>query len=559
MILKIKCLILSTLIFNTVNSFPQFTITKSNDDLFPLSIIHVNDFHARFEEVDPWGGPCKSGSQCVGGYSRVVYKIKELKEIRKDKNPIYLDAGDNFQGTLWYNIGRWNVTQEFLNYLPADAITIGNHEFDNDIEGLVPFLEALKAPVVVANIDDSKEPTIHNLYNKSVVIEKSGRKIGIIGVILESTNEISNTGKLIFLNESISVKEEAEILKSKGVNIVIVLSHCGYDVDQIIAKNVGPDVDVIVGAHSHTFLYSDSQLPGPDKPRGPYPTLVTQEDTNHTVLILQASAYSKYVGDLTVYFDKKGIFQYFEGQPHYINSEVPKDPFIEKALKPWKSIIDTRGNELIGYTAVELTKSDCGSGECNLGNMFSDALVYEGLSLPVSNSNYWANASIAIANQDLTYSHLVTLSPFENKLEVLSIKGKYLLQALEHSVYSANHLSPLSCAIDNDEVNFNFRNMLQVSGMKIVYDLNKPDDQRVQSVLIRCWECQIPRYNKLEEDETYRIITTSFVADGGDGYSMIKENKFDTSEFSSDVEAVTNYVRHNSPITTGKEGRIRFV
>lgn len=68
---------------------------------------------------------------CIGGYARVVTKTKELLAEKASLNPIFLNAGDNFQGTLWYNIGRWNVTSQFLNMLDADAMTIGNHEFDH--------------------------------------------------------------------------------------------------------------------------------------------------------------------------------------------------------------------------------------------------------------------------------------------------------------------------------------------------------------------------------------------------------------------------------------------
>jgi 2',3'-cyclic-nucleotide 2'-phosphodiesterase (5'-nucleotidase family) len=89
-------------------------------ELFPLSIIHLNDIHARFDETNIYSNTCKKGDVCIGGYARVVTKVKELLERRP--NPIYLNAGDNFQGTLWYNIHRWNVTSEMLNLLPADAM-----------------------------------------------------------------------------------------------------------------------------------------------------------------------------------------------------------------------------------------------------------------------------------------------------------------------------------------------------------------------------------------------------------------------------------------------------
>lgn len=78
----------------------------------------------RFEETNERSIGCKPNGKCIGGYARGVHVIKSLLESRKNVNPVYLNAGDNFQGTLWYNIGRWNVTSQFLNMLKADAMVI---------------------------------------------------------------------------------------------------------------------------------------------------------------------------------------------------------------------------------------------------------------------------------------------------------------------------------------------------------------------------------------------------------------------------------------------------
>lgn len=142
--------VVSVLLFDRhliVNTFRISSVSK--DNLFPLSIIHINDFHAkyscfilkcfliiynqlnthflfekwnncRFEEFNFIGSTCKANETCIGGYARAVTVIKELKETRL--NPIYLNAGDNFQGSLWYTLGGWNVTSYFLNMLNADAI-----------------------------------------------------------------------------------------------------------------------------------------------------------------------------------------------------------------------------------------------------------------------------------------------------------------------------------------------------------------------------------------------------------------------------------------------------
>lgn len=117
------------------------------------------------------------------------------------------------------------------------------------------------------------------------------------------------------------MRREAAKLKADGVDIIIVLSHSGLDVDIEIAANCGPNVDVIVGGHSHTFLYTGSYAPGPDTPRGDYPTVVTQDD-GHKVYVVQASAYTKYLGDITFYFDEAGEILSYEGAPHYLDESV---------------------------------------------------------------------------------------------------------------------------------------------------------------------------------------------------------------------------------------------
>jgi len=108
-IFAINCVVLATSIAHA-------------QELFPVSIIHFNDMHARFDETNMFSNTCKASDECIGGYARVVTKVKELLASKAALNPIYLNAADNYQGTLWYNIFRWNVTSYFLNLLPADAM-----------------------------------------------------------------------------------------------------------------------------------------------------------------------------------------------------------------------------------------------------------------------------------------------------------------------------------------------------------------------------------------------------------------------------------------------------
>lgn len=144
-----------------------------------------------------------------------------------------------------------------------------------------------------------------------------------MGDVRPSTHSqtIASTGKLHFYDEAATVWAEADNLKAQGVDIIIVLSHSGMDVDLKIAELCGPNVDVIVGGHTHTFLYTGNDSPGPDKARGDYPSIVTQSN-GHKVYVVQASAYTKYLGDITFYFDDAGEILSYEGAPHYLDESV---------------------------------------------------------------------------------------------------------------------------------------------------------------------------------------------------------------------------------------------
>ncbi|XP_016971902.1 apyrase isoform X1 [Drosophila rhopaloa] len=524
---------------------------------FPVSIIHINDLHARFEATDTSGGTCDDGEACIGGYPRTVYTVRQLLREQAELNPIYINAGDSFQGTLWYNIGRWNVTQQLLNLQPADAMTLGNHEFDHGVEGVVPFLETVDTNMLVANMDCAHEPTMEGKYNKSMIIERSGRKIGLIGVILETTYDLANTGKVIFRNESDTIREEAQLLKAQGANIIIVISHCGYDVDKEIAANAGDWIDVIVGSHSHTFLYTGTP-PGPHNPAGDYPTEVVHS-SGHRVLIVQASAYARYVGNLIVYFDDNGDVLDFEGNPLYMDQSVPEDETVLQAMAPWQDVMEPFANRIVGQSRVFLEQSTCNRGECNLGNLFTDAILHAFVKDASYLGDSWSNVTIALTSPgtfrvpisvgNITYKQLFAMCPWQNRLIALTLQGKHILELLENGVASMN---PSSSSPRSSR-------LMQVSGLRVVFDLNASVGQRVSSVRVRCSKCQVPAYKPLDLEEKYRVVVMDYLANGKNGFGVISENAEDLEIGPFDLDALIDYMSAVGPITTGIEQRIQFI
>uniref|UniRef100_A0A182QET4 Apyrase n=1 Tax=Anopheles farauti TaxID=69004 RepID=A0A182QET4_9DIPT len=533
-------------------------VASADDHLFPLSLIHVNDIHAHWEEIDAASVTCDPKSaddaaKCLGGYARTVTIVREL--LAKRPNPVYLNIGDNFQGTLWYNIHRWNATAFFLNLLPADAVTVGNHEFDDGIAGVVPYLEALQSPVLLVNVDNAKEPAF-NKFRPSMVLERAGRKIGLIGVILRTTYNMADTGALVFEDEAETVRKEADRLTADGVDIIVVLSHCGLDVDHIIAENAGPNVDIIVGGHSHSFLYTGRNDHIPMTPAAEYPAVVTQPD-GHRVLIVQASAYTKLVGDIVLYFDAQGTVQRWEGNPIYLSNEIVPDAAIMEAIAPWKLEIDAIGGRTIGSTAVDLQKPPCNFGECILGNLIADSMVEA--FVPLAEEGHWSYASIAaiavgrirqsLVPGEISYKHLIEVLPFENQLVCYDLRGDQLIGLLEHGA-----------ELSWDEHRFNAKNLMHVSGLRVVYNVTNPIGYRVLSVDALCQDCAEPSYAPVESFKMYRVITVSYLADGGDGFEIFP--RYGTNKVVApvdDVEAFEAYVKVRSPVAPALEGRIQIL
>ncbi|KAL5285647.1 hypothetical protein ACFFRR_007377 [Megaselia abdita] len=266
-----------------------------------FTILHNNDLHARFDEISASLGACtdalKNSSSCFGGFARAAHVIRDArKEAAANGKPVfYFFAGDIFTGTEWFTIFRMEICTTFLNILSPDVWTIGNHEFDDGgVDGLAKFVKSIRAPAVIANADFKKDIGT----KKSVILNAKNQKVGIIGAITSDIKQICDfTGDSIFEDEIKSINMEAEALQKQGVEIIIALTHCGYEVDKKIAEKC-PLVDLVIGSHSHSFLNSgrmDPIHPESKAIEGPYPTMIEQPG-GKKVPVVQAYAYSKYIG-----------------------------------------------------------------------------------------------------------------------------------------------------------------------------------------------------------------------------------------------------------------------
>lgn len=283
-----------------------------------------------------------------------------------DQNVLWLNAGDFYQGTVWYSHFKWRVVARFNNLLNFDAMTLGNHEFDDGVGGLVPFLKNQTAPCVVSNIDISATPEMEGLCQPSVVLTVGSRRVGIVGYLTQETLEVSNPGKLVISDELEAVTKEAERLYNNGVKIILGLGHSGYQKDMEIAEKV-PHIDAVIGGHTHSFLYSgERKNPSNNIIEGDYPTIVTKSN-GKLAAVVQAYAYTKYLGHLKMTFDDAGDLVSWRGLPWLMDGEVKQDEDTQRELQGWKDELIQIGKTLVGSTDVVLFKTR--EGESTIGDV----------------------------------------------------------------------------------------------------------------------------------------------------------------------------------------------
>jgi len=220
-----------------------------------LVILHTNDTHSQVEPTEK--STLKTSD--MGGYARRMGVIQKIRS--QEKNVLLLDAGDFSQGTPYFNFFNGRIEVDALNRMKYDAVTLGNHEFDNGIDTLAVILQNAKFPIVSSNYDVKNTP-LKAIVQSYLVLKRFGLRIGIMAVNVEPKSLIieSNYRGLIYNNPISKANETAAYLKKEEkCDVIICLSHLGSDA---AAKEVNDFqlaretrfIDVIIGGHSHSLL-----------------------------------------------------------------------------------------------------------------------------------------------------------------------------------------------------------------------------------------------------------------------------------------------------------------
>jgi 5'-nucleotidase / UDP-sugar diphosphatase len=509
---------------------------------FTVTLLHSNDTHDRLEPTTYTGKDAagKDYKAQYGGVAQIKTAIETLK--RSSTNPIVVDAGDVFTGTIYGMIYKGLADLAYMEAFGVQAQTIGNHEFDNGPSQLAEYIKNATFPVVSANIDASAEPLLKDLLKKSTVLEVRGQKIGIVGVTTPDTPITSSPGDTVkFLDPLSSVQAEVNALRGQGITKIILLSHLGYSKDlELAAKLKG--VGVIVGGHSHTPLgkFEGNGLPASE---GAYPT-VLKDSSGKTILVSQVWEWGKFYGALRVTFDADGTPVSWGGKVTPVTEKFKADTRLAATLKAFTVPVDAFRKEVVGTAASKLNgeRADVRKRETNLSNLIADANLWKtqkyGTTISLQNGG---GVRASIEAGQITVGQIINVQPFGNTLFVLDLTGAEVRASLENGV---------------SQWEAGAGRFLHVSGLKYTFDLAQKPGSRITDVQIK----DGAGFKAIDPAAVYKVVVNNFIASGGDGFDSLKNAKGSrTDTYLPDYQVMQEYIASLKTIDAKLEGRITIL
>lgn len=290
-----------------VSQFPLAALAKP--ELTKITILHTNDWHSRIEPFPKDAGKFAN----MGGAATRAALIKKIRA--QEEQVLLLDAGDIFQGTPYFNFFEGELEYKLMSAMGYDAATLGNHDFDNGIEGIVNQLQHAKFELLNCNYDFSNT-LLKDKVKRYKIFNKGGVKIGVIGVGIDLNGLVPNElWAGITYTDPIAIASNLarELKEQKNCDYVICLSHLGYEYandklsDKIFAQK-SAYIDLIIGGHTHTFL----------------PEPITLKNTqNKSVIINQVGWAGLQLGRIELFFDSsKTLVNKGIGKNVYITDSV---------------------------------------------------------------------------------------------------------------------------------------------------------------------------------------------------------------------------------------------
>lgn len=439
-----------------------------------LTILHTNDIHGWLLPRLPYFDPAET-KRLIGGAEALAARVRKVPGPK-----LLIDAGDWYQGTPEGALRGGRSLAMFFNAAGYDALTVGNHEFDDGEANLQGLIKAIRAPVLAANIyreDGKRAPG----FKPWVIKDVGGVKVGLFGLANPNMKSLAfpdHIAGLVFRSGIDDAKAAVAALRRQGATVIIAISHRGleapgtpdYQGDRLLARSV-PGIDLIVGGHSHTVLKAG------------------ERDAAHGALIVQAGSELVRLGETVLEIDPK-TRKVVHSSARLVDlwvDEAGPDPAMAEVLAGIAREVGSVYDVVLGTAAAPLLRDP--NRDSSLGNWLTDC------------AREWAGADLALQNGGgvradipagpVTLRRLYAVMPYDNRMVNLVMKGRDVRSILEHGVGMAR--------------------IAQISGAEVSSRRGVPQGRRLGSVRVAGRD--------LVDESTYTVTTVDFLVKGGDGYA----------------------------------------
>ncbi|WP_144554172.1 bifunctional 2',3'-cyclic-nucleotide 2'-phosphodiesterase/3'-nucleotidase [Bacillus sp. X1(2014)] len=512
--------------------------TKAGYELYELNqnvhvqLLGINDFHGQLD----YSTTDKATGKVMGGIEYLAAYLKQ-REATNPANTLMLQAGDLVGASRPVSaLLQDEPTIRFMNEIGIDVGTIGNHEFDEGVAEMKRLInggahpktetkygafEGANFDYVVANVEDEKTGEL--ILPPYAIKEVDGVKIGFIGVVTTETPSIvtaSGVAGVKFTDEVEAINKYAAELKGQGVESIVVLAHdpgtsatngtnpTGKVVD--MASAIDDEVDVIYGAHDHKYLNS----------------------TVDGKLLVQSYSYGTAFSDVDLTIDPvtKDIVSKTAEVASTFRDDITPDAKIKAELDKYQADIAPQTQQVVGTVTAPISRTQNKAGEAPMGNLIADSMrAKTGTQFAFMNIG-GVRDEIKKAG-DVTWGDLFAVQPFGNDVVSLKITGDQV-RTLINQQFQADRYR-----------------IMQISGLKYTWSDKLPLGQKVVDIFL-------PDGSKIDPAAEYTVSVNNFMADGGDGFTILKQGK-ERKVWTTDLDALVDYVKSiEGPITAGIEGRI---
>lgn len=568
---------------------------EKKSGIVDLQVLSFNDYHGHLESDSSSNGTVttEDGEVDAGGAEYLTHTLRTLR--KGEKNTLTVADGDQIGGSPSLSgLFKDEPSIETVNNMGVDVSTVGNHEFDEGITELLRMqyggchptagcfdddgYDGANFPYLAANVvynDDVEIPdpegaddygswfgasTGRTVFPATAIRKVDGIRVGFIGIVTSDTPELvapSGIADVTFRDEVESAALAAKDLQAQGVEAIVALVHEGgvtpddavYDYDcnsgdsadlsgaiVPIAEQLDPSIDLVVTGHTH-YSYN-CVIPDPDgNPR----------------YVTSALSYGRVVTETHLPLSRKTkdvIRSKVTSENVIVDHDQKKAADQTAVVEKWEELAAPISDEVIGSISSDITRSESRDTESSLGDLIADAQLATttaeedgGAQIAFMNPGgvranlTYAGSDVGEGDGNVTYGEAFTVQPFDNLLVSMDLTGEQIDTLLEEQ-WSTE---------DDDSTKFLFLGVSE--GFAYSYSESADIGEKVDPDSITL------NGETIDPDGTYRVTVNSFLADGGDGFTVLTEGT-DRIGGGSDLDAFTSYLGENSPVTGPTPDRV---